>query len=200
MLGTKEADSLLQAHWDEKEEEEQEEDNDNPINRAFLYRRSRHVLRHLLQWTPFRGARYHQLPTLSHSLPRGRPWVRRLWLGIALIPILTVIVILMTGIFLPSYTHEPTHYQELRRRTLQDDLSGRANIYNEKVFIATSLYDHNGGLVAGAWGRAVLKLVQILGPENVFVSIYENDPDEIAKAGLDSFAKLLTCEGSSLTK
>lgn len=73
------------------------------------------------------------------------------------------------------------------------DTPGRANVNNEKVFIVSSIYDKEGGLVSGAWGDAVLGLVDLLGPDNVFLSIYENDADEKAQKALDEYRTRVSC-------
>lgn len=82
----------------------------------------------------------------------------------------------------------------LQRLCSESSERGRGNIYNEKVFIAATLYDPGGELLGGDWGEAVLKLVELLGPDNVHLSIYENDADAEAKRALDTFHKRLFCE------
>ena len=67
---------------------------------------------------------------------------------------------------------------------------------NEKVFIAATLYDPDGALVSGDLGNAVLKLVDLLGPANVHLSIYEDNPKLPAKAALEALDKQLTCKTS----
>lgn len=47
---------------------------------------------------------------------------------------------------------------------------GRGNPNGEKVFIAANIMD--AGLVAGAWGDAVMELMDLIGEENVFLSEY----------------------------
>ncbi|KAM3416682.1 hypothetical protein BST61_g8273 [Cercospora zeina] len=89
-------------------------------------------------------------------------------------------------------------YQELRDRVLQHGQS--ANVYNEKVFIAASIYDKEGEVVSGEWGHSVLDLISILGPQNVFLSLYENDPDPMAKAALEAFSRNLTCAKAVVTE
>ncbi|KAL8684372.1 MAG: hypothetical protein Q9224_006398 [Gallowayella concinna] len=88
--------------------------------------------------------------------------------------------------FRPSYSRPPDHYQDLRRRCKESKETGRGNINNEKIFIAASLYDPEGKLVGGNWGSAVLKLVELLGPENVHLSVYEDDASPQAKAALEA--------------
>lgn len=43
------------------------------------------------------------------------------------------------------------------------------------------------------WGNAVLELVELLGPQNVHLSIYENDADPLAKAALESMEHKVNC-------
>jgi hypothetical protein len=102
--------------------------------------------------------------------------------------------IIFTAIFRPSYNIPPQHYKILERKCTESRDPGRGNVNNEKVFIAATLYDRNGLLVGGEWGTAVAELVQILGPENVHVSIYENDPDALAQDALYELGTRLDCE------
>ena len=97
------------------------------------------------------------------------------------------ILLFVTTFFRPSYTNPPAHYQTLKSRILSSSEDGRGNPNNKKIFIATSLYDKGGHLVNGAWGKAVLDLISILGEKNVFLSIYENDSGPEAHAPLDAF-------------
>jgi len=99
--------------------------------------------------------------------------------------------VLITGIFFPSYTVRPAHYEELRKQAVD---TGRANPYNEKVFITASLAEKKGDLTSGAWGKEVLQLVNLLGPENVHLSIYEDNPDPMTKQSLASFRTKVKCE------
>ena len=68
------------------------------------------------------------------------------------------------------------------------------NLRDEKVFIAASIYDEGGTLTGGAWGEAMLELVDLLGPDNVYLSVYENDPDSLSKAALDDFESKVNCK------
>lgn len=110
--------------------------------------------------------------------------VRRLVHYAFFLPYLCVFLVLVAGIFFPSYTHLPAHYQELRERALASNAPGRANVHDQKVFIAASIYEHAGELTSGAWGKSVLELVDLLGPQNVHLSIYENDADQSTKESL----------------
>lgn len=102
----------------------------------------------------------------------------------------------LTALFRPSYTNPPAHYQVLKSRILQSSDSGRGNPDNVKIFIATSIYDKGGRLVNGAWGQGLLNLISMLGQENVFLSIYENDSGPEAHAALDAFKLKVQCPSS----
>jgi len=73
---------------------------------------------------------------------------------------------------------------------------GRANIHNEKVFIASSIYDKQGKLASGPWAQNLLDLVDLLGPENVFLSVFEDDPDSLARTSLERFSERVQCEST----
>lgn len=106
------------------------------------------------------------------------------------------ILLFLTAIFRPSYTKLPKHYQLLKSRILHERHGGRGNLDNQKIFIAASVYDKDGGLVDGAWGQAVLNLIDILGSDNVFLSIYENDGDVKAQNALERFETKVQCPHS----
>ncbi|ROW03597.1 hypothetical protein VPNG_07170 [Cytospora leucostoma] len=90
--------------------------------------------------------------------------------------ILFIVLLVATPILAPSYTRLPPHYRELKARCEGPDaVPGCANPFREKVFISVSLYDKKGHLAGGRWGETMLELIQLLGPENTFLSIYEND-------------------------
>jgi hypothetical protein len=103
------------------------------------------------------------------------------------------VLIVLFGIFAPSYSNPPQRYLTLRREIEQTDAQGRGNTYNEKVFIAAAVYDHEGELLGGEWGVRLRQFVDILGPDNVFLSIYENDADEKAQLAMKAFAQRVTC-------
>ena len=102
-------------------------------------------------------------------------------------------LLVLTAVFRPSYTRLPAHYQALRSKALATEEEGRANSNNEKVFIAASIYDKGGRLVNGHWGKAVLDLIELLGNNNVFLSIYENDSGPEAETALQNFEKQVKC-------
>ncbi|MCJ1337426.1 hypothetical protein MMC09_002708 [Bachmanniomyces sp. S44760] len=104
------------------------------------------------------------------------PWrcLRKIFSALQVVLAAVVCLIVITGLFLPSYTHLPSHYQALQRRVIESDESGRANIGKEQVFIAASIYDNQGDLLNGTWADAVVELIDLLGEKNVYLSIYAN--------------------------
>ena len=112
--------------------------------------------------------------------------------------VLSIILALLflTAIFRPSYTNPPAHYKSLRGKVESSSDYGRANPENEKIFIAASIYDEGGHLLKGAWGEAVLKLLDILGNKNVFLSIYENESGEQAYVAQIKFERKVQCPHS----
>ena len=84
-----------------------------------------------------------------------------------------IFVSLLNGIFNPSYGDPPQRYHALSDLVSESTTSGRGNKNNEKIFIAANIIDEN--LIKAHWGQALLELVDILGQDNVFISIYEND-------------------------
>lgn len=109
-------------------------------------------------------------------------------LGIVLFVAMACLLV-FTFIFNPSYTKDqyPENYSVVadavrkgggrnpagywRRRVMRGKkgtAGGRGNPNGEKVFIAANIVD--AGLVAGAWGDAVMELMDLIGEENVFLS------------------------------
>ncbi|KAG2414253.1 hypothetical protein HFD88_003444 [Aspergillus terreus] len=106
-------------------------------------------------------------------------------------------LLILTSIFRPSYTRPPPHYVALRDSVSQSQSpSGRGNPRNEKVFIAASLYDSHGELAGGEWGTRLLRLIDLLGEENVFVSIYENDSGAEGESALRGLEDQIPCNSS----
>ncbi|KAH0366608.1 hypothetical protein KCU65_g5217, partial [Aureobasidium melanogenum] len=131
----------------------------------------------------------------SHFL--GRLRIRHLiWIVLVTMPSLVVMCIILVAVLYPSYSHPPHHYNVLRLKALRSTDPGRVNPYREKVFIASSIYDKQGKLASGPWAQNLLDLVDLLGPENVFLSIFEDDPDNLARASLEQFSKQLECNSS----
>ncbi|PYI03328.1 hypothetical protein BO78DRAFT_399942 [Aspergillus sclerotiicarbonarius CBS 121057] len=135
---------------------------------------------------------------------RGVRRRRRHWLPIAwnlrrLISIIAWILltlILFTFLFVPSYTHLPPHYAALRNVVQESKTPGRGNPRNSTVFIAVSLYDKDGVLAGGQWGQALLDLIDMIGPDNVFLSIYENDSDVAGERALQQLSDRVPCNKS----
>ena len=103
-------------------------------------------------------------------------------------------VLILCPIFFPSYNNPPAHYAELASAcSASQSEPGCANPRQEQIFITTALYDKHGKLLGGKYGENLLDLIHILGEQNVFLSIYENDnaPDGIA--ALDAFRDRLPC-------
>ncbi|KAG9797404.1 hypothetical protein KCU95_g2714, partial [Aureobasidium melanogenum] len=133
--------------------------------------------------------------TASHFLSRLR--IRHLiWIVLVAMPSLVVVFIILVAVLYPSYSHPPHHYNVLRSKALRSTEPGRINTQKEKVFIASSIYDKQGELASGPWAQNLLDLVDLLGPGNVFLSIFEDDPDNLARASLEQFSKQLKCNSS----
>lgn len=105
-------------------------------------------------------------------------------------------LVVLTSIFRPSYTQPPSHYASLRDAVQQSTVPGRGNPRSEKIFIAASLYDPDGDIAKGQWGAGVLELVNLLGPENVFLSIYENDSGSKGEKELREWEAQVSCDKS----
>lgn len=158
--------------------------------------------RTLLSYIPLRIRRLFKRSRgrISHSrLPRhGQycrvPFSRRVLLFLILIGGGLLVLVTFIGIFRPSYTHLPPHYAALKAKSLESNELGRANPLNEKIFIAISLYDKGGHLASGTWGQTILDLIDLLGHNNVFLSIYENDSGDDGTAALDTFKTKVKCE------
>jgi len=171
------------------------------------------VWRAVASWSAVRTTRYTLISNLdntrNHSRDAvhtrttpafrsvGRLRLRRL-IGMAMITLLSlaVVVILLVAVLYPSYSHPPQHYNTLRAHALMSTGHGRANIHNEKVFIASSIYDKQGKLASGPWAQNLLDLVDLLGPENVFLSVFEDDPDSLARTSLERFSERVQCEST----
>lgn len=148
--------------------------------------------------------RHKRVIASSGSLRRLFRSLRRCCFPLYLTGSIFLALVIFTAIFRPSYTVPPKHYRELRQRVESSQgrsetdhyAYGTANEQNEKIFIAASLYDQGGHLLRGAWGREVLKLLDILGNRNVFLSIYENGGGGAAEQALFDFDKQVQCPHS----
>ncbi|KAL9639648.1 MAG: hypothetical protein Q9164_000804 [Protoblastenia rupestris] len=105
-------------------------------------------------------------------------------------------ILSLTAVFRPSYTDPPKHYHKLRKSVEASRDHGRANPENQKIFIASSIYDEGGHLLGGAWGESVLQLIDILGRENVYLSIYENESGPNAQVATTVFEQRVQCKHS----
>ena len=164
-------------------------DHDGPpsSNPKLLKRVMWHFLR--LPLRPVRSvySRLYRQGGSRGSLLRGSCWI------FTALVTFTAALVMFTFAFRPSYTYPPDHYQALQRRCVESKEPGRGNVNNERIFIAAALHDPGGTLVGKDWGNAVLQLVELLGPQNVHLSIYENDADPLAKATLKSIQNKITC-------
>ncbi|KAI1078936.1 glycosyltransferase family 69 protein [Whalleya microplaca] len=111
--------------------------------------------------------------------------------------ILACILVVGTPILSPSYTRPPQHYQDLESRCQGSFTEpGCANLFNEQIFISVSLYDEGGHLANGRWGSDLLDLIHLIGHDNVFLSIYENDSGPEGAEALQSLKTRLLCRYS----
>lgn len=119
-------------------------------------------------------------------LLRRTAGVRHRWARLTLIVL--GCLLFFTAVFNPSYTRGqyPENYRTVTDSvqrgggrnpvgfwrdagsTTKTTVDGRGNPRGEKVYIAANIVD--AGLVRGAWGDAVLELMDLLGPQNVFLS------------------------------
>jgi hypothetical protein len=97
--------------------------------------------------------------------------------------------IILTPIFWPSYTHFPPCYEDLKRIASSPGTPGRGNPLNEKIFIAAILYDRTGELASGQWGDALVQLIDLLGEDNVFLSLYENNSGRKGQQALEALSQ-----------
>lgn len=126
--------------------------------------------------TCFRGSSYRKLIPFFYA---------------CLVVLLSTVIV--GAVFYPSYTHLPSHYQELRDQVKSSFQPGRGNPKHEKIFIAASIRDRHGKLATGVWAEKLLELVELLGPDNVFLSIYENNAGAVGRAALEELDERLTC-------
>lgn len=118
---------------------------------------------------------------------------RFIWMLLIALPSLVVLIVLLVAALYPSYSHPPHHYNILRAHALMSTDPGRVNIHSEKIFIASSIYDKHGQLASGPWAQNLLDLIDLLGPKNVFLSVFEDDPDSLARTSLEHFSKRVNC-------
>ncbi|KAK3696900.1 hypothetical protein LTR37_017730 [Vermiconidia calcicola] len=154
------------------------------------------------RWWPSRLIRQSNLKAFKaaqHSFRRARrrrSLLHGLRRYLTLLPCVLLLLVVAFGLFLPSYSDPPQRYIDLRQQVHISNELGRANVKNEKIFIAASLYDPNGQLLSGDWAQSVQGLIDILGHDNVFLSVYENDPDHQSEQALEDFRASLRCASS----
>ena len=148
-----------------------------------------------------KGIFFRDVPARKHSTFARRPRLgfnrvslRSLCSCYAFGGVLLALVLFVALFSEPSYTKVPAHYQSLKTRIESSEDYGRANPDNQKIFIAASIYDEGGHLLGGAWGEAVLKLINMLGNRNVFLSIYENTSGEAGQIAQYKFEKRVQCQ------
>jgi len=144
---------------------------------------------------PFSYTIYRKVKKPALLPPRLRPFQVLLLLALDATCVVFALIAFV-AIFIPSYTNPPPHYASLRRAAFQSKVPGRGNPHQESVFIAASLYDRDGSLADGEWGRAVLELIDLLGKDNVFLSVYENDSGPAGKHALKILESQVTCNKS----
>ena len=138
-------------------------------------------------------ARFRSSPAQNGSYHGRRYWRSLRGVGLWLARLLSVIlpfwgfIVFLVAWLYPSYTNLPFHYSLLRDVAESTNGPGRANVHGEHVFIAASLHDPDGALLNGKWGSLVQELVDLLGPENTFVSIFESDSGEEGAAALRKY-------------
>ncbi|KAF3483015.1 uncharacterized protein GIQ15_02339 [Arthroderma uncinatum] len=109
-------------------------------------------------------------------------------------------LVVLIPLFWPSYTHRPPHYNDLQRLAVGSDKPGRGNSRNEKVFITANIYDPDGSLAQSQWSKNIFQLIDLLGPENTYLSIYENDMNDKARDALNRLAEQTPCNHSLVTE
>lgn len=147
-------------------------------------------------WLTFQSSSRHlgHLPRSSRLRSRVRRYCKvSLWAFVALLA--TILLTWMVAVFsLPSFVTPPKHYQDLRLRAIASSEPGRGNPAREKVFIAAILHDPEGDLLSGSYSQHILELINLLGPDNTFLSIYESDSGELGRAAIDEFRRKVSCE------
>ena len=152
----------------------------NPLRFRHPFDRSRHVFKQSQAPWPLIRIRLHK--------PSFRLCT---YLLVPLLSLFTLVIV--TAIFIPSYTKPPDHYRSLKKLAEGSTDYGRANPEHQKIFIAASIYDEGGSLLGGEWGEAVLRLIDMLGNRNVYLSIYENAADEEGKNAQFRFGRKVQC-------
>ena len=131
----------------------------------------------------------------AYAIPRRSLFRTLKYLAIHVLIFLGLLIV-VTYIYFPSYTVLPQHYEVLKQQVEATQRPGRGNPTHQKVFIAVSLFDPGGSLAGGAWADNVLRLVDLLGPDKTFLSIYENDAGQEAQDALLALEQRVPCNHS----
>lgn len=169
------------------------DDHFERASRVFYTQKPPNVLQNSVDWVTVRCAK-HTAQLTAYPTPRRISKRIIFYLAIQFSIVFLVLFFAITPLLFSSYSDPPNHYKDLRRRAIESPFPGGANLNNEKVFIATSIYDAGGKLAGGSWGQAMADLIHILGPENVFLSVYEDNADELAMGALDNLAHYMKCK------
>ncbi|KAK3174013.1 hypothetical protein K4F52_010316 [Lecanicillium sp. MT-2017a] len=136
---------------------------------------------------PFRRQAYDRLR-------RGRRLARHFRLSIKYLLYVFVSIFIFCPIYSPSYTNPAARYTKLVTAcTGPQPKSGCANPRQAQIFINAVLDDKYGQLLGGLYGENLLKLIHILGEQNVFLSIYEHGNEADGIVALNDFRKRLAC-------
>jgi Cryptococcal mannosyltransferase 1 len=178
-------------------------ESQNLVAESYSHGRQNSFLERLILLIPLRklGFHYRSLSGTSRTKPqaprKARSRIlgpRRLWFSFQLLLVAFISIVTLTAMLGPSYSRPPARYHELRLRGQSSSEPGRANSGREKVFIAASIYDRKGELAGGPWGERVLHLIDLLGPSNVFLSIYGNGSGGTSKAALGKLRERVKCD------
>ncbi|MCJ1387041.1 hypothetical protein MMC17_010170 [Xylographa soralifera] len=155
-----------------------------------IFRKTRHLQ------SFFSRRRSYRISTRKELLWRLTSF-RFVWRLVAFTIGFLFILSVVRAIIFPSYQNPPAHYQVLQKAVVASKLPGRGNPHNEKIFIAANILQED--LIRGPWGKSMLELIDLLGGENVFLSIYENDSGPGTVKALKELRRNLICNSSIVT-
>lgn len=121
---------------------------------------------------------YRYLPWLSPRKPTLGKLLRCFCFSTCITFALLSLLIVLTPVLSPSYARRPAHYTG-------------SNPHNETVYIAACIVDPD--LIRGGWGAGLLQMIDAIGPENVFLSVYENDSGPETRAALQELSARVPC-------
>jgi hypothetical protein len=161
-----------------------------------------------ISWTPHPITSGHTMQRRIYQLiQRLNPWtssyqrhyrmstltiLRISFLSISCLVMLLVSMSILNGILYPSYANPPPHYRNLEELVQRSSEPGRGNPNSEKIFIAANIIQAD--LIKGHWGTSVLRLIDLLGHGNVFISVFENDSGLETQNALQNFKTMLPCQ------